>query len=177
MKPHTSVRVLFTITLLLISVQSAQAGGHDPISIGFRAGWSGGPNGLTIRKIVGSNSAFEFVAGYNIKEGRQTNLPFYKQGNTLIGVAWQPFFISSEGNTGVGFFANIGARARFHNYRRPENKSTVMLTPDFFTGLGMQIEFSEVVEIFADLNAKYYNKLNNAYVWGLESGLGIRFRI
>lgn len=178
MKLLSSVRAVFATAILSLLFTSLHAGGYDqPLSVGVRLGWSGGPVGLTLRKVVGNHSAFEFVAGYNIKEGRQTNLPFYKQGNTLLGVAYQPFAIACENAVGVGFFANFGVRARYHNYRQAENPNTVKITPDLFTGGGIQLEFGEAVELFADLNMKYYQKLNGFFVWGMESGLGLRVRI
>lgn len=178
MKPQPRVRAIFAIVVFSLLTHPLLAGGYDlPLSVGFRAGWSGAPNGLSLRKVVGEHSAFEFVAGYNIKEGRQTNLPFHKQGNTMLGVAYQPFVMACENNLGVGFFANLGVRARYHNYRLAENPNTSKITPDFFTGGGMQVELGEAVELFADLNMKYYQKLNGYFVWGMESGLGLRVRI
>lgn len=161
--------------LLLVFGISTSLNAQVKTSFGVRAGWSGGPNGLTLRRVFAPNQAFEVVAGYNIKEGRGTELPFHKQGNTFLGIAYQPFFMTCESDIGVGFFANLGARVRYHNYRPWSLEGASKITPDLFAGLGMQVELGESVELFGDLNIKYFNKLNNAYVMGLESGLGIRF--
>lgn len=175
------VKVLPFLLLLLSSLSlnanprnRYSVGNHT--SLGFRAGWIGAPNGLTIRRTVGRSSAFEFVAGYNHKYARRTELPLLKKGNSFIGVSYSPFFLVAEGNLGVAILADIGARLNYHHYRyfnAPEFGPKI--TPEFIAGAGIQVEFSESVEVFADVHFKYFNEPHNNYVAGIESGAGIRF--
>lgn len=154
-------------------------GGWERTSLGVRLGWSGGPNGMTLRKDMGNGNAFEFVAGYNAKVGRNAdNLPAHKKGNSFVGASYAPYFLMTEGNLGVAFTADIGARLRYHHYRPIVNSNAGWkITPDAIAGLGMQVEFSETVEIFADVHVNYYNRINNVYVPGVESGLGFRITL
>ncbi|MEY3441906.1 MAG: hypothetical protein RLZZ519_187 [Bacteroidota bacterium] len=150
-------------------------GGGNHTSVGLRAGWIGAPNGLTVRRVVGNGVAFEFVAGYNHKYARHTELPALKKGNSFAGASFAPFFLMSEGNLGVALTADIGARLNYHHYRyfnSPEYGPKI--TPEVIGGFGIQVEFSESVELFADLHVKYFNEPHNNYVPGIESGLGLR---
>jgi hypothetical protein len=172
------------IALMMISATTQLYAGpgrhysYDRTSIGFRAGWVGAPNGLTIRKVVGNGSAFEFVGGYNHKYARRTELPLLRKGNSFLGASYAPFFLVSEGNIGVALTADIGARLNFHHYRTWSNEQGVSkITPEAIGGLGMQVEFSEKVEIFADVHLKYFNEPHGSYVPGIESGMGIRFAL
>lgn len=154
-------------------------GGPGGSSLGIRLGWSGAPNGFTLRKDAGSGHAFEFVLGYNGKVGRTNEgLPPLKKGNTFLGASYAPYFLMSEGNLGVALFADFGARLRYHHYRPIGVEGVGMkITPDLLAGLGIQVEFSESVEIFADLHINYYNRYDNIYVPGVESGLGFRIAL
>lgn len=162
---------------LCFAASFAAAGGPGKTSLGFRAGWSGAPNGITLRYRFAPHQAVEVVTGYNNKEGRRMDLSLAEQGNYFLGIAYQPEFIARESDLGVGFFANLGLRARYHAYRSTGTEGRSVITPDLYTGVGMQLEFGDAMELFADINVKYYNKTNNAYVPGLESGAGIRFMI
>lgn len=151
-------------------------GGYSRKSIGLRLGWSGAPNGLTFRHVVAPNHAFEFVAGYNGKVGRTADLPFIRKGNTFVSASYAPFFKLGDDYFAVLIYADAGARLRNHHYRRMTVRGEGWkITPEVFAGLGMQIEFTASVEIFADLHINYYNRYDNLYVPGVESGLGIRF--
>ena len=177
------VNVIALGLLLLISSTEAQAGGHrhhgwSKTSIGVRLGWNGGPNGLTVRRNFAPGQAFEFVAGYNSKYGGSADLPFLKAGNSFIGVSYAPFFLLSEGNVGVALVGDVGVRGNYHHYRyfnRPD--WGVKITPEVIAGGGIQIEFSEKVELFADIHLKYFSDPHNYYVPGMESGAGIRVAI
>jgi hypothetical protein len=179
MKNYIRVLLVFLFVSSSISVFAGPTyhwGGGNHTSIGFRAGWIGAPNGLTVRRTVGSAAAFEFVAGYNNKYARRTELPTLKKGNSFVGVSFAPYFLMSEGNLGVALTADIGARLNYHHYRYfayPEFGPKI--TPELTGGLGMQFEFNEAVEIFADVHLKYFNEPHGSYVPGVESGMGIRF--
>ncbi len=175
-------KILLALLIVLVAQQvSANPRRHysyERTSIGFRAGWIGAPNGLTVRKVVGNAVAFEFVAGYNHKYGRHSDIPDIKKGNSFVGASFAPFFLVSEGNLGVAITADIGARLNYHHYRFisiPEWGPKI--TPEAIAGLGMQVEFSEKVELFADCHVKYFNEPHGNYVAGIESGLGIRFAL
>ncbi len=179
MKNYSIVLCAF---LLMVGTQNLHAeptlsgGGDSHTSVGLRLGWIGAPNGLTVRRVVGNGVAFEFVAGYNHKYARRTELPTLKKGNTFIGASFAPHFLMSEGNLGVALTADIGARLNYHHYRyfnSPEFGPKI--TPEVIGGFGIQVEFSESVELFADLHVKYFNEPHNNYVPGIESGLGLRF--
>lgn len=151
-------------------------GGDSHTSIGLRAGWIGAPNGLTVRRVVGPGLAFEFVAGYNMKYARHTELPTLKKGNSFVGVSFAPHFLMTEGNLGVALTLDMGARLNYHHYRYfayPEYGPKI--TPELIGGGGIQVEFSETVEIFADVHLKYFNEPHGSYVAGIESGFGVRF--
>ena len=84
----------------------------------------------------------------------------------------------TEGNLGVAITADMGARLRYHNYRPIAAEGAGMkITPDLIAGLGLQLEFSESVEVFADIHVNYYNRYDNIYVPGVESGLGLRISL
>jgi hypothetical protein len=173
--------ILVLLVVLLVSSVSLHAnpnrhwGGGNHTSIGFRAGWVGAPNGLTLRRTVGNAAAFEFIAGYNHKYARRSELPTMKKGNSFLGVSFAPYFLMSEGNLGVALTMDLGARLNYHHYRYfayPEYGPKI--TPEVTGGLGMQLEFSETVEVFADVHVKYFNEPHGSYVPGVESGLGLR---
>lgn len=152
-------------------------GGHwQKTSVGLRLGWSGAPNGLSIRRNFLPGQAFEVVAGYNGKVGRHAdNLPGYKKGNSFLGISYAPCIELSEGSLEVALTGDIGARARYHHYRPLGfNERGWKVTPDFIAGLGMQVEFSEKVQVFADVHVNYFNRNDNVYVPGVESGMGFR---
>ncbi len=175
----------YTVVLLMLLLCSALSlsaeptrysrGGGDHTSVGLRLGWVGAPNGLTVRRVVTNGVAFEFVAGYNQKYGRHADLPMLKKGNSFVGASFAPFFLMSEGNLGVALTADIGARLNYHHYRLISSREFgPKITPEVLGGIGIQIEFSESVELFADLHVKYFNEPHNNYVPGIESGLGFR---
>lgn len=140
-------------------------------SVGVRLGWSGAPNGLTYRTVVAPGQAFEFTAGYNSKMGRRLDVGFAKKGNSFIGASYAPFLFGGNGQMGFGVNADFGLRARIHHYRTfSDNK----ITPDLLAGIGVQLEISEKVEVFADCHLKYYNHYSNYYRSGIESGAGMR---
>lgn len=151
-------------------------GGGNHTSLGLRAGWIGGPNGITVRRTVGSAAAFEFIAGYSPKYARRTELPAIKKGNSFVGVSFAPYFLMSEGNLGVALTLDFGLRLNYHHYRYFEYPEWgPKITPEATVGAGIQMEFSERVELFADMHLKYFNDPHNTYVAGIESGMGIRF--
>jgi|GEM_PF-2826719 len=176
---------LFVLCLSMVMILHTDAfagspyGGWGRTSLGVRLGWSGGPNGMTLRRDMGNGSAFEFVAGYNAKVGRNAeNLPAHKKGNSFVGASYAPYLLMSEGNLGVALTADLGARLRYHHYRPIANPNAGWkITPDAIAGVGMQIEFSESVEIFADIHVNYYNRIDNVYQAGVESGLGLRLTL
>ena len=153
--------------------------GSGGTSLGIRLGWSGAPNGITLRHNAGSGHAFEFVLGYNAKVGRTTeSLTPLQKGNSFLGASYAPYFLMVEGNLGVALTADLGARLRYHHYRPIAAEGAGMkITPDLLAGLGIQLEFSESVELFADLHVNYYNRYDNIYVPGVESGLGLRIML
>jgi hypothetical protein len=178
MKNYTFVllALLLGSSLSLSAEPTRHWGGGNHTSIGVRAGWIGAPNGLTVRRVVGNGAAFEFVAGYNHKYARHSDLPLLKKGNTFVGASFAPYFLMSEGNLGVALTADLGARLNYHNYRYINNPEYgPKITPEVIGGIGIQVEFSEAVELFADVHVKYFNEPHNSYVPGIESGLGIRF--
>jgi hypothetical protein len=180
MKSCAKILLALLIVLLAqeVSANPRRHFGYDRTSIGFRAGWVGAPNGFTMRRVVGNGTAFEFVAGYNGKYARRTEMPQYKKGNTFIGASFAPFFLLSEGNLGVALTGDLGARLNYHHYRYiGTDDGVAKITPEVLAGLGMQVEFSESVEIFADVHVKYFNEPHGDYVPGIESGLGIRFAL
>lgn len=172
---------LIFLLFLSLSAMDAKAGGDRPggKSLGIRLGWSGGPNGLTYRNVFAYSQAFELVAGYNGKEARTSEEPWYKKGNTFLGITYAPFlYLSNGGGTAFVIHANLGTRVRYHNYRSwGSGTGNPVITPDLFAGGGVQLEFGDAVELFADLNMKYYNQSRNGYIMGLESGLGLRFAL
>lgn len=170
------------ILLLFVSLFKSElhAGGDRPggRSLGIRLGWSGGPNGLTYRKVFAYSQAFELVAGYNGKEARTADADWYKKGNTFLGITYAPFLYMGDGGTAFVIHANLGTRLRYHNYRNwGSGLNAPKVTPDVFAGGGVQLEFGDAVELFADLNMKYYNQSRNGYIMGLESGVGVRFAL
>lgn len=176
------VRPLLTLVLVSTSLLAfADPGRHyayDRTSLGIRLGWIGAPNGFTMRKVVGNNAAFEFVAGYNGKYARRSELPPLHKGNTFIGASFAPYFLVAEGSLGVALTADFGARLNYHHYRTWNNEFGVpKITPEILGGFGMQFEFNESVELFADMHVKYFSEPAGAYVPGIESGLGLRFAL
>ena len=170
--------------LLLLSAQQVSAdpgrhyGGYNRTAIGLRLGWVGGPNGLTVRRTFGNACAFEFVAGYSPKYARRSELPDYKKGNSFVGASFAPYFLIAEGDLGVALTADLGARLNYHHYRlMGTDDGIAKITPEVIGGLGMQVEFSESVELFGDIHLKYFNEPHGNYVAGIESGVGIRFAI
>lgn len=174
-------KVSLVLLMMLASLQSFAGPRHryyDRTSIGLRAGWIGAPNGITVRKVIGNNAAFEFVGGYSGKYGRRNDGPQIKKGNTFIGASFAPYFLVAEGNLGVALTLDFGARLNFHNYRTFNNEYGVSkITPEVIGGAGMQVEFSENVEVFADIHLKYFNEPHGFYVPGIESGCGIRIAL
>lgn len=179
MKNYTA----FTFACILLSFASLDqvqarpwnAGGWSKTSVGVRLGWNGGPNGLTIRRNFAPGQAFEFVAGYNHKYGGRSEAPFLKAGNSFIGVSYAPFLLVADGNIGVALVGDVGVRGNYHHYRyfsRPD--WGVKITPEVIAGGGLQVEFSEKVEVFADLHLKYFSDPHNYFVPGMESGFGVR---
>ena len=151
-------------------------GGFTKTSLGVRLGWNGGPNGLTLRRVFAPGHAFEAVAGYNNKSGRHADeWPAHKKGNTFLGISYAPFLLTEQNNLGLAITGDIGTRLNYHHYRffsHPEWGSKI--TADVYAGIGLQVEFSEAVEVFADLHIKYFSDPHNAFVPGMESGLGVR---
>lgn len=148
-------------------------------SIGVRAGWSGGPTGISFRRAFARGQAFEINAGYNPKEGRYAGLKFPKVGNSMIDFRYQPFTYAADGNVGFAIYGTIGGRARIHHYRilNESSANNMVVSPDFLGGAGCQFEFNDHVEVFADLSAKYFNKKSGEWVWGIESGFGLRVKL
>ena len=150
-------------------------GGWNTASIGFRAGFSGGPNGLTYRKAFAPGQAFEAVVGYNGKVGRTLDLPLNRRGNSFAGISYAPFFEMGDRNLSVSLLGDFGARIRYHHYRPfGFGNNGWKMTPDLTAGAGMQVELNGFVQVFADLHLIYFNRYDNLYVPGMESGLGIR---
>jgi hypothetical protein len=152
-------------------------GGDNHTSVGLRMGWIGAPNGVTVRRTFGNAAAFEFVAGYNGKYARRTELPALRKGNSFIGASFAPYFLMCEGNIGVALTADMGARLNYHHYRLAGISGAPKITPEVTLGAGMQVEFSERVELFADAHLKYFNEPHGYYVLGIESGAGLRIRL
>lgn len=174
----TALLALMLVSTGILKAEPLRRQCYYRTSLGLRLGWIGGPNGLTVRRVVGQASAFEFVAGYNGKYGRRADIPELKKGNSFIGASYAPFLLMSDGNIGVALVADMGFRLNYHHYRyigagNPGGK----ITPEVIGGLGMQIEFSEVVEVFGDIHLKYFNEPQGSYTAGMESGLGIRFAL
>lgn len=147
-------------------------------SLGLRLGWSGGPNGLSYRRVFAPSQAFEFVAGYNMKEGRTLDIPTYRKGNTFAEFRYAPFTMKYGNNVGVGFNLDLGARLRYHNYRKFKSSYSAeakKITPEMILGGGMLIEVNDRVQFFGDMHVRYYNRISNAWAWAMESGAGIRF--
>ena len=171
--------ILMSVSAFTVSMaRPSYSGGWTRTSVGLRLGWNGGPNGLTIRRNFAPGQAFEVIAGYNDKYGGRSEIPALKAGNTFIGISYAPFLLVSEGNVGVALVGDVGIRANYHHYRyisRPDWGAKI--TPEITAGGGIQIEFSESVEIFADLHLKYFSDPHNYYVPGMESGLGVRIAI
>lgn len=151
--------------------------GYGSTSVGIRLGWVGAPNGFSYRKSVAPGHAFEFVAGYNPKYGRHSSADFFHKGNTFLSLSYAPNLTMSENNLAVGIYGDFGVRMNLHHYRFSELNTAPVITPDLFAGLGIQIEFMEAVEVFGDMHVKYYSTPGNYFTPGVESGLGIRFRI
>ena len=183
---HTGIRA--TVLLLIFCSVSLSIFGRGPgkgyssgigSSIGVRAGWSGGPTGISFRRAFAPGQAFELNAGYNPKEGRHSGLTFPRVGNTMVDFRYQPYTYACDGNVGFLIYGSVGGRARIHNYRLINESNTrgMVVTPDFLGGAGCQFEFNDTVEIFADLSAKYHNKKSGEWVWGLESGFGLRVKL
>ena len=188
MLQHTQLGARATVLLLVLVFLSGLLFAAGPrrgsssgigTSVGVRVGWSGGPTGITYRRVFAKGNAFEINAGYNAKEGRHSGLKFPKVGNTMIDMRYQPFTYACDGDVGFAIYGSIGGRARIHNYRflNEASPNTAVITPDFIGGGGVQFEFNDAVEIFADLNANYINKKSGDWVWGMESGFGIRVKI
>ena len=152
--------------------------GPGSSAIGIRLGFSGAPNGLTFRKIFAFGHAFEVVAGYNGRVGRTLQLPFGQRGNSFVGISYAPFVEMGDSRLGVALTGDVGLRARYHHYRRWATQNDGgPITPEPFIGGGLQLEFNDSVQLFADLHAVLFNRYDNRYVPGVESGLGIRFVI
>jgi hypothetical protein len=171
---------LLALVLLLSATTELYAGprhrfSDSRTSVGLRLGWVGGPNGLSVRQVVAPGHAFEFVAGYSPKYGRRLDVPDIKKGNTFLSASYSPYFLVSEGNLGVSIYGDVGLRMNYHHYRYFEYKEWgPKLTPEVIGGIGMQIEFSERVELYGDLHVKYFNAPGNVYMAGIESGAGLR---
>jgi len=166
--------VLALMALTVPAQAAGPGGGWTSTAVGIRLGWSGAPNGLTIRQEVGPGQAFEFVAGYNGKVGRTQNLPFAQRGNSFIGASYAPYLRLA----GISLNADFGARARLHHYRSwRSDGGGAKITPDLIAGGGIQVELGRSVQLFADLHLVYYNRYDNVYAPATESGLGIRFLI
>ena len=182
---ETKNRPVFTVICCaltaLLGFSQVQAGptygGWQKTAVGVRLGWSGAPNGLTLRRNFLPGQAFEVVAGYNGKVGRHAdNLPGYRKGNTFVGASYAPCLEMGDSDFEVAVMADLGARMRYHHYRPFRfDDAGWKITPDFIAGVGMQVEFSEKVQIFADLHLNYFNRNDNVYVPGVESGMGMRF--
>lgn len=151
--------------------------GGPQTSVGFRAGWSGGPNGLTVHTQLDEVNAFEFIAGVNNKEMRRSVYygPLGKC-DSFLGVSYQPSFMAGDEDLMVGFYLDMGLRARIHNYRLESGSTGLAVTPDAIGGAGFRLDAGHV-QLFADLHVKYYNKANNTYAPGMESGLGFRIKL
>jgi hypothetical protein len=176
------IRIAIIATLLLLTSMHLSAdprrhyGGGDHTSIGIRMGWVGAPNGFTYRRSFNGGHAFEAIAGYNIKYGRRTDSPLLRKGNSFLGISYAPHLTIYDGNIAVGIYADMGVRINIHHYRSFNVPSRGFpITPDLVGGLGMQIEFSEQVEVFGDMHFKYFSVPGNYYAPGVESGAGIRF--
>jgi hypothetical protein len=145
-------------------------------AVGFRAGWAGAPNGITVRAAINEFSAFEFVAGVNNKTMRRSE---YHNGiwqfDSYIGASWQPTFMAGDDDLSVGFYGDFGVRARIHHHRFHYAVQPNPITPDVIGGAGMIIQTGSI-QLFADIHAKYTDNMG-AYVPGLESGLGLRINL
>jgi hypothetical protein len=175
----TALRLFAFAVVMMLPLLSLAGPGHRRqehlTAVGFRAGWSGGPNGLTVHKAVNDFSAFEFVAGVNNKAMRRSefhNGPW--QFDTYIGASFQPRLMAGDYDFSVGFYGDFGARARIHNYRFHYGEPN-KITPDLIGGLGMMIQTGSV-QLFADIHAKY-SESNGGYAPGVESGLGLRLML
>lgn len=178
MKNYVAITIFMAFTGLcqMNTVQASAYGGWDTKkALGIRLGWNGAPNGLTYRQVFSSGNAFEVVAGYNVKYGRHADIPAQRKGNSFIGVSYVPFFLMGDGDCGVAINGNFGARLNYHHYRRISTpEAGLKITPEVYAGFGLQVELNERVELFADLNLKYFSDPHNYYVPGMESGLGLR---
>lgn len=178
----TIATAMIAVLLVSTSIQmKAAPSGHNyggRTSVGIRMGWIGAPNGLTVRHVVQDGHAFEFVGGYNSKYARHADIPEIKKGNSFVGASYAPYLLMSDGNVGFALLADIGMRMNYHHYRYiGRGNGGGKITPEAIGGLGVQVEFSEKVEVFADIHLKYFNEPHGDYVAGMDSGLGIRFAL
>ena len=167
--------ILTSLAGNLLAGPTYKHGSWKKTSLGIRLGWSGGPNGLSLRKQVLPGQAFEMTLGYNGKAARHADIPAIRKGCSFLGASYSPSVSMAEGNLQVDMYADFGARMRYHHYRRLSFGSGAWkVTPDLIAGAGMQVEFSESVQVFGDIHLNYYNRSDNVYVPGVESGVGIR---
>ena len=155
-----------------------KSGGDRPAigAVGIRFGWSGGITGLSYKQYFGKIHGLNLDFGYNIKEARHSDRPWTQKGNWMLSVRYQPSFMFGT-TRWIGFYGSIGATLRYHNYRSPETKNaSPLITPDANIGFGMIGVVIQTVELFADIQVKYYNAADGAWKPAMESGIGVRVR-
>lgn len=170
---------MFVMSFLLVSGLQAEptrrSSSFQHTSVGLRLGWVGAPNGLTYRRGFAPGHAIELVAGYNPKYGRRADIPAIQKGNSFLSFSYAPNFTMCMGGAAVGIYADLGLRLNYHHYRTWEAAyGHPPITPDLIGGAGMQIEFAQSVEVFADMHLKYFSSPGNYFTPGVESGAGIR---
>lgn len=163
-------RILFTACMIITcKYVFAQFSERE---IGFRVGFDGGPNGLTIL----IKNKFEIVAGYSNKDITAT--AGYDKGDIMTGTYFQYRFILF-GKEDVSYYPSVGLRARAHLNRPHPPGLSFTFSPDFLVGFGFTINpnFSPI-DIFADLHFLAEREHNEiTYKFGFETGAGIRIRI
>lgn len=140
--------------------------------IGFRTGFAGGPNGLTVL----IKKKFEIVAGYSNKDITATAV--YDKGDVMTGAYFQYRFILF-GEEDVSYYPSVGLRARAHLNRPHPPGLSFTLSPDFLAGFGFSINPNFTpVDIFADIHFLLERQHNGSeYELNVETGAGLRIRM
>lgn len=178
-KKHSHYAIFFCTLLIYNQLQGQIAG---EMSVGVRAGMEGAPMGLTYHYVLTHHSSVEAHIGYSPKQGRAIEEGFYR-GNLMMGLVYQPYIVTGDRDVATCLYASIGARLRLHNYRLRNppsinyHKFHSPVTPDFILGAGFLLELHESIEAFVQLDGVSFDSYAYGREFGVESTLGLRFRI
>lgn len=179
-------------------------------TIGFQLGPVNGVSGLSITRVMDERNAFQFLVGYTglfapnqfvrttvatTNELGQAELtvtetmPEGYRNSIVVGGTYQLALITGNSRSnGHALYMNIAARGRVH-LDRPAGQfdsNGYWITPEVGLGLGANIGLGERWELFAEVNALYYNADDNPVKtmedpdflqWGTEVNTGLRYRI